>query len=162
MVGVLRIERDGTVTAANEYARSILGPCVLRRCCDVVMARDGATVICTPDCAVTRADVENHDRRGVLIRGVLHRLVCTWVAGEAVVILIGPDIEVPDNVRPLSARERDVIGLVASGLSTKQIARRLCIGASTVSTHVSSALNKLGASSRAQAVAIAAATHQLE
>jgi DNA-binding NarL/FixJ family response regulator len=45
--------------------------------------------------------------------------------------------------------------LLASGLENKQIARRLGIGVHTVKTHVSRVLNKLGASSRTEAVVVA-------
>lgn len=56
----------------------------------------------------------------------------------------------------LSARERDVLRLVAEGLPTKQIAARLSIAERTVKFHVNSIFHKLGADNRAQAVAIAA------
>ena len=56
----------------------------------------------------------------------------------------------------LSARERAVLRLVADGLSSKQIARRLSITERTVKFHIGSILNKLGAENRAQAVAKAA------
>ena len=56
----------------------------------------------------------------------------------------------------LSERERAVLCLVAAGLTSKQIARELTITERTVQFHVTGLLNKLGAESRAQAVAIAA------
>ena len=56
----------------------------------------------------------------------------------------------------LSERERSVLRLVATGLTSKQIARELAITERTVQFHVTGLLNKLGADSRAQAVAIAA------
>jgi DNA-binding NarL/FixJ family response regulator len=56
----------------------------------------------------------------------------------------------------LSGRETQVLRLIADGLSTKQIARELSITERTVKFHVSSILNKLGADTRAQAVALAA------
>lgn len=55
----------------------------------------------------------------------------------------------------LSERERDVLRLVADGLSNKQIARRLSIGERTVKFHVNSVMTKLDAENRAQAAAIA-------
>jgi DNA-binding NarL/FixJ family response regulator len=55
----------------------------------------------------------------------------------------------------LSGREREVLGLVAGGLSNKQIARSLGITERTVKFHVTSIFNKLGADNRAQAVAMA-------
>jgi len=56
----------------------------------------------------------------------------------------------------LSGRERTVLRLVADGLATKQIARELGITERTVKFHISSIMNKLGADTRAQAVAEAA------
>ncbi len=56
----------------------------------------------------------------------------------------------------LTARERAVLGLVAIGLPNKGIARELGISEHTVKFHVGAILGKLGAASRAEAVALAA------
>jgi DNA-binding NarL/FixJ family response regulator len=57
---------------------------------------------------------------------------------------------------PLSAREQEVLRLVAKGLSSKAIGHQLFIAPSTVNYNLTSIFHKLGVSSRAQAVAIAA------
>jgi len=62
----------------------------------------------------------------------------------------------PGRTTALTRRERMVLRLVADGLSSKAIARRLGITERTVKFHVGSILNKLGADTRAQAVAEAA------
>lgn len=62
---------------------------------------------------------------------------------------------------PLSARELDVLTLVASGLPNKTIALRLGISDHTVKFHVGSILGKLGAASRSEAVALAVRSGQL-
>jgi len=62
--------------------------------------------------------------------------------------------EVP-AVLPLSHREREILRLLASGKSTKTIADSLCISPATVRNHVQHILEKLGAHSRLQALAIA-------
>lgn len=54
----------------------------------------------------------------------------------------------------LTAREIDVLRLIASGNGNKQIADRLSIGEASVKSHVSSILSKLGANDRAHAVTI--------
>ena len=57
-------------------------------------------------------------------------------------------------VRPiLSNREREILALLADGLANKQIAARLGISKNTVKTHIELLFDKLGVSSRAEAVA---------
>lgn len=55
----------------------------------------------------------------------------------------------------LSDRELEILALVADGLDSKEIARELFLSHETVRTHMTHALRKLGARSRAQAVAVA-------
>jgi DNA-binding CsgD family transcriptional regulator len=57
--------------------------------------------------------------------------------------------------RKLTARELEVLALVAEGYSTSEIARALWITDETVRTHVRRLLARLGARTRAHAVAIA-------
>jgi predicted ATPase/DNA-binding CsgD family transcriptional regulator len=67
----------------------------------------------------------------------------------------------PRDESPLSQRERDVLKLVAEGLPSKQIGRELGLAERTVKAHVTGAMNKLGAFSRAQALAIAVGRNYL-
>jgi DNA-binding NarL/FixJ family response regulator len=55
----------------------------------------------------------------------------------------------------LSAREREVLALVAKGTSNREIARELFISEATVKTHLTHLYAKLGAKDRAAAVATA-------
>jgi two-component system nitrate/nitrite response regulator NarL len=66
-----------------------------------------------------------------------------------------PEIEDEDS-EELSARERQVLTLIASGLSNRKIAERLHISEHTAKFHLSSILAKLGVSTRTEAVVVAA------
>ena len=59
------------------------------------------------------------------------------------------------DARRLTAREREVLRLLADGLSQREIADRLVISANTVGTHVEHILSKLDVHSRTHAVAVA-------
>jgi NarL family two-component system response regulator YdfI len=61
-----------------------------------------------------------------------------------------------DDGEPLTARELEVLQLMAQGLSNRLIAERLFISLHTVKFHVASILAKLGASSRTEAVTLGA------
>jgi DNA-binding NarL/FixJ family response regulator len=75
------------------------------------------------------------------------------VAGTAA----GPRAEpsAPPGLATLTDREREVVALVAAGLSNDEIAERLVVSPLTAKTHVSRAMTKLAARDRAQLVVLA-------
>jgi DNA-binding NarL/FixJ family response regulator len=58
-------------------------------------------------------------------------------------------------VEPLTPREREVLDMLAAGLSNRRIAERLAISENTAKAHVAAILAKLGAESRTEAVTAA-------
>lgn len=65
------------------------------------------------------------------------------------------EIRVPDNPETLTERETEVLRLLAMGKSNRDISADMYLGETTVKTHVSNILMKLGVSSRTQAALFA-------
>jgi len=63
------------------------------------------------------------------------------------------------GLTPLTAKQREVLARMSQGKSNKRIARELMIAETTVKTHVSAILGKLGVSSRVQAILTAHEQH---
>lgn len=83
----------------------------------------------------------------VLDEAISRRLTRRWRSG-------------PHRASPaLTARETDVLRLIARGLPNKQIASQLGLGLRTVESHVSSVLGKLGLTSRTEAALYAVSHH---
>ena len=80
-------------------------------------------------------------------RGGVSKILTSVVEDEA-----EPD---EGSLTTLTAREREVLGLIAHGLKSKYIAKELCISVHTVKTHRSNLMKKLNAHTAASLVRIA-------
>lgn len=65
----------------------------------------------------------------------------------------------PQSGHNLTVRELEVLALMVDGLNNTQIAGKLTVSPSTIKSHVSNILSKLGVSSRTEAVTLALRTH---
>jgi DNA-binding NarL/FixJ family response regulator len=79
---------------------------------------------------------------------ITRRLISEFVARP-------PDALAAAGMESLTPREREVVALVAHGLSNDEIARAMVLSPTTAKTHVSRAMIKLGARDRAQLVVFA-------
>jgi DNA-binding NarL/FixJ family response regulator len=97
----------------------------------------------------------------LLSPGATRRLITAFVDTDPGDVASGgaaTETATPPRLREaelLTQREREVIKLVAEGLSNDEIAERWVVSNATVRTHVSRAMTKLGARDRAQLVVIA-------
>ena len=89
-----------------------------------------------------------HRGHGLIAPEVTRRLIARFAA-------VTPTAERSRLVDTLSAREREVLVLLASGMSNAQIAGALWLGEATIKSHVSHLLTKLDLRSRVQAVIFA-------
>ncbi|MBF6296800.1 response regulator transcription factor [Nocardia amamiensis] len=87
---------------------------------------------------------------GVLAPEVTKSVISAFAASNQAV-----SQSVPAGLEELTEREREVLHCLGDGLSNAQIAARLFIGETTVKTHVSRVLMKLGVRSRVQAAILA-------
>jgi len=155
--------RDGRLTSASVASRIALTPDAATRTPALVLVVDEPT----PEWA---AEAVRTGARGVLagdatpaeiiaaIEAAAAGLVTLPTELASAIVTSGnrpaalPRVQ-PDST-PLTPRELEVLGMLAEGLANKNIAARLVISEHTVKTHVASILGKLGAYSRAEAVAI--------
>ena len=104
---------------------------------------------------------------GYLLKNTKPRELCRAIKGAAAgQVQLDPEaaarlmreMRTPERPEALTARETEVLGLLARGKANKQIARELFVEEKTVKAHVSSILRKLGVSSRTQAALYAVRT----
>jgi NarL family two-component system response regulator LiaR len=83
----------------------------------------------------------------------------TTLSPEAAQALVETANQPPAPGLDLTEREREVLALMVEGLNNTQIAGRLTVSSSTIKSHVSNILSKLGVASRTEAVTLALRNH---
>jgi DNA-binding NarL/FixJ family response regulator len=161
---VLRIDERANVVGANAAAGRwhlvpLAGPCHR-----IVAARDRfGKPICSADCVrlafsgLARAP----NSHAAIVGGRAVELQCHRTADEVVVVIRDTEPKPPPGGQRLTPRELEVMRLVATGMTTLQVAAALRIKASTVRAHVEHVRQKLCAHTRAQAVVEAIKTGQI-
>jgi DNA-binding NarL/FixJ family response regulator len=117
-----------------------------------------------PDCRVVL--VASSERRALIrkalrygVDGFVPHALADAALPVSVAAVLSGQLAVPQSLRrhaswaSFSTRERQVLSLVAEGLTNNEIARHLFLSESTIKTHLSACFRKLGVSSRAEASA---------
>ncbi len=144
--GLARVAKDGLATKVlmltmfdlDEYVYAALRA-----------GASGFLLKTTPPDALIRAILACHAGEVLFAPTVTRRLVESFVARA-------PAVEgIPTVLRTLTPRELDVFAALASGLSNAEIGAELYLGETTVKTHITRILAKLGLRDRVQAVVLA-------
>lgn len=129
--------------------------------------RDLVQALSTLERAIALAEPEGYVRvfldegeamTRLLYQAQAHRLGTAYLPQLLSALPCASDTAVPSPqplVEPLSARELEVLNLIAAGHSNEEIAAKLIISVKTAKRHISNIYGKLGVKSRTQAVALA-------
>ena len=115
-----------------------------------------------------QGEILHADGRLVTLQFAAHREVITgheWILHVVLELRTRPmslQRETKDPRKPLTRRELEVVAEIAMGRTRAQIAGELFITPATVKTHISHAMEKAGARTQAQLVAISFATGMLD
>jgi len=149
------------ILRAGRPAAAILEPALTGvtgyEICRVLRDRYGDSI---PIVFVSASRTESYDRVGGLLLGGDDYVPKPFAPDELVArvrrLIERGRASVPPSVASrLTKREREVLGLLAEGLTQAEIASKLVISQKTVGSHIERILSKLGVRNRTQAVALA-------
>ncbi len=152
---VVVAQGDGRVVIQNAAARRLMGDAVGQECWHVVGGLQRAERLpcrtgCVRELLASGMDRARHTR--VSVAGRQHSLTCVPLDGAVVCSLSSPSAHQPQTWEALTAREREVLRLLADGKNTVAIAEELGLSRSTVRTHVEHMRAKLSVTTRAALV----------
>lgn len=160
-IPILVATNNGTVTSANGPALELLGPPRSRSCRLVVNAMDDEGHSICSQCLHDPLPAGGQREHGVVnVGGEKMEMVCSSLGNSRIITLLAE--EAPPEGPHLTPREKEVLVLVARGLTTARIAERLGLSYPTVRTHLEHIREKLSVATRAQAVARALALKLIE
>jgi PAS domain S-box-containing protein len=139
------------IMAALQRGETWQGPFRLRR-------KDGSLFTAF----VKDSPILDQDQRLIGIVGVSIEIAEPALAQAVRSLVTGGNHNRQRRTRTLSPREREVLGLLARGLTGEQIAERLVLSPETVRTHIRNAREKLGASTRVEAVTMALLSREIQ
>lgn len=154
---VVVARKDGTVVSQNTTARRMMGRGEGKPCWDVVGGLERAEGLpCRANCVgrLLAEGMERTQRVDLKLAGREHHLTCVPVDDLAVCVLNCGAEHDPDQWQALTAREQDVLSLLAAGDETPAVAKKLGVSEYTVRTHVEKMRSKLGVGTRAALVAL--------
>ena len=147
---------DGTGNGVDEWRRALAaakdGQAHLR---PYDLYRLGQALVAAGDRAEARERLREAIAAAEQLGAGLITMRATAYADRAGLVLADAAVSRPQDGLELTAREVQVLELIAQGLSNRQIGEKLFISAKTASVHVSAILRKLGAASRTEAVFLA-------
>jgi PAS domain S-box-containing protein len=189
-LAVIATDADGVVTTWNTRAETLYGysreeaigrhvneltvPAESRGAADEILAAlqrgeqwQGSFRLCRKDGSQLTAFVKDSpivDEAGALIGvvGVSIEVGDPELAEAVRAVAVIDQGGRPRRTRTLSPREREVLGLLARGLTGEQIAERLVLSPETIRTHIRNAREKLGASTRVEAVTMALIAREIQ
>lgn len=136
---ILKVCKNGQVEPINREAAQWMAGAESTSCHRLVAARDvDGRPICSSSCAERFRDGRHagHARTRVVIRGQLCQLECQRREGQALVVIDSTGKRAPSPPYLLTAREKQMLTLLAGGLSAEGVAARLHLSACTVRTHL--------------------------
>ncbi|MBW2267144.1 MAG: helix-turn-helix transcriptional regulator [Deltaproteobacteria bacterium] len=153
---VVVAKRNGDVVAQNAPARLLMGAGTGKSCWDMFGGLENAVGLpCQRNCVggLLNSGMERSQHTRPTIAGQRHHLTCIPVDDVVVCTLGRGTGGRPEKWQSLTAREREVLQLLAEGETTPGAATLLGVSESTLRTHVEKMRNKLGVSTRAALVA---------